>query len=164
MIFTAGSVDFYVKRASRTHKKLAAYIAIYTDIPVLIFNYPLAPENPYPAALNCSEEVYLYLVNAGIENIIVGGDSAGGGLAVSLALILKDKKIPLPKGIFALSPFLDLSLSGDTMKTHANKNIELSVWEGMWHVFQAWAGAIPEADKALNEINQFIMTIIRSGG
>ncbi|MDR0325344.1 MAG: alpha/beta hydrolase [Oscillospiraceae bacterium] len=206
-----------------THRKLAAHIAKNTEVPVCIFEYPLAPEYPYPAALNSSEGVYAYLLDHGYkaDNIVLGGDSSGGGLAIALTLLLKDKEIPFPKGIFLLSPMLDYTLSGDTMKTCAEKDplcfeedlridasyyiqnespfnplispvygdirgfpplliqagseeillsdatrfadkaktsqvdVELSVWEGMWHVFQGWVGEIPEAADAIEKIGRF---------
>jgi acetyl esterase/lipase len=212
-----------------THRKLVAHIVKSTTLPVLIFNYPLAPENPYPAALDVSEQVYFYLLNNGVqsENIIFGGDSSGGGLAIALALLLKKKNILLPKGIFLLSPMLDFTLSGSTMKTCAEKdptlfeedlkltagyyigqespsnplispvygdikgspplliqvggveillsdstrfadrakisqvNVQLSLWEGMWHVFQAWADEIPEAMDALEEIGEFTKDVFK---
>ena len=107
-----------------THRKFVSYIVKYTGVPILIIDYPLAPEHPYPAALESCEGIYSYLLEHGFqaENIILGGDSSGGGLAIALALLLKEKEIPLPKGIFALSPWLDLTFSGDTIKTCADRD------------------------------------------
>ncbi|MCX7746686.1 MAG: alpha/beta hydrolase [Clostridia bacterium] len=114
----------YNQGSSITHRKLVAHIAHSTNLPVMIHNYPLAPENPYPAALNSSEQVYTWLLDNGFkpENILLGGDSSGGGLALALMLLLKSKNYLLPKAAFLLSPMLDLTFSGDTIKTCAQSD------------------------------------------
>ena len=114
----------YCQGSVITHRKLVSHIAKAVETPIIVPDYPLAPENPYPAALHGVEGVYSYLLNNGFnaDNIILGGDSAGGGLAAALTLLLKDKKIPLPRGVFLLSPWLDLTFSGDSVKIYAEKD------------------------------------------
>lgn len=104
-----------------THRKLVSYIAKITNIPVFVHNYPLAPEYPYPAALNNSLQVYLHLNEKGYKSdqILYGGDSSGCALALSLILKLKSNHFQLPKGVFLFSPMLDFTLSGETIKTLA---------------------------------------------
>lgn len=104
-----------------THRKLASYIASITNTPVLVHNYPLAPEHPFPAALDFSEQVYQWLIERGYgaDQIIFGGDSSGCALELSLMLKLKDNGCPLPKASFLFSPMLDFTLSGETIKTLA---------------------------------------------
>ncbi len=109
----------FTQGSSVTHRKLASYIVYITNIPVLVHDYPLAPEHPYPEALDYSEQVYFWLIEKGYqaEQIIFGGDSSGCALALSLILKLKSREQLLPKGIFLFSPMLDLTLAGETMKT-----------------------------------------------
>ncbi|MCP1225318.1 alpha/beta hydrolase fold domain-containing protein [Sebaldella sp. S0638] len=97
-----------------THRKLVSEIANRSKLRLFIHNYPLAPENPYPEALNKSLEIYLQLLKSGIkaEKIILGSDSSGSALALALILLLKQKKYSLPKAAFLFSPMLDFSLSG----------------------------------------------------
>lgn len=75
----------------------------------MVHNYPLAPEHPFPAALEASVHFYEELLKNknSSQTVIFGGDSSGAGLAVSVILRLKELNIPLPKGLFLLSPQLD---------------------------------------------------------
>ena len=81
---------------------------------VLTIDYRVAPEEPYPAALEDAVESYDWLKRAGwkSEQIIVAGDSAGGGLALALCMYLKDHNIRLPGGLVLMSPWTDLTASG----------------------------------------------------
>lgn len=89
--------------------------------PVLSVEYRLAPEHPFPAALDDSLAVYRWLLGHGYEggDIAVMGDSAGGGLAVALALAVRNAKLSPPAAIAALSPLTDLSPTSDTRTTLA---------------------------------------------
>jgi acetyl esterase/lipase len=80
-------------------------------------DYRLAPEHPYPAAVDDARAAYEGLLAQGVEagQIAVAGESAGGGLAVALLLALRDAGIPLPSSAFLMSPYADLTLSGETM-------------------------------------------------
>ena len=112
-----------------THRKLAAEIANRSKLRVFIHNYPLAPENPYPAALNKSLELYLWLLESGLkaEKIIFGSDSSGSALALALILFLKKEKYPLPKMAFLFSPMLDFSLSGESVIK--NKDLDPKIFK-----------------------------------
>lgn len=81
---------------------------------VLTIDYRVAPENPFPAALLDASAAYEWLLKKGFEEnqIVIAGDSAGGGLALALCLYLKDHGRPLPAGIIAMSPWTDLTASG----------------------------------------------------
>lgn len=102
-------------------RTLTTKLAAGTSMDVLCFDYRLAPENPYPAA---TEDVmkawdYLMLLGYGAREVIVAGDSAGGNLALSLVLKLKEQERLLPRGLVLMSPWTDLTSSGKTHKTKA---------------------------------------------
>jgi len=89
---------------------------------VLVVDYRLAPEHPFPAALDDAVRAYRWLLADGAkpQRIAVIGDSAGGGLALSLLLRLRDQRIPLPAAAVALSPWTDLALTGPSLKLNAS--------------------------------------------
>ena len=89
-------------------------LATQCGVKVFCVAYRLAPENPYPAALDDSLEAYKYLCDKGYTNITVCGESAGGGLCYALNLKLKELNMPLPCGIIAISPWTDLTMSSDS--------------------------------------------------
>lgn len=102
-------------------RTLTAKLAATTSMDVLSFDYRLAPEHPYPAALQDAMKVwnYLMLLGYGARDIILIGDSAGGNLALSLTLKLKDEERLLPRGIVLMSPWTDLTSSGKSHETNA---------------------------------------------
>ena len=103
-------------------RTLTAKLASTTSMDVLSFDYRLAPENPYPAALEDAEKVwnYLMLLGYGARDIILTGDSAGGNLALALTLKLKADGRLLPRGLVLMSPWADLTSSGESHKTRAD--------------------------------------------
>ncbi len=195
---------------------------------VLTPDYRVAPEHPYPAALEDAVASYQWLLDKGYygEQIIVAGDSAGGGLAMCLCMYLKDHHMPMPGGIVAMSPWTDLTASGESYETNFDKDplfgntkesmiyvndyagdhdkmdcyisplfgdfrgfppmliqvgslemllsdsvsvaakareqgvrVRLSIYEGMFHVFQMAYLNIPESKKAWAEVGKFIDVI-----
>lgn len=195
---------------------------------VLTPDYRVAPEHPYPAALEDAVASYQWLLDKGYygEQIIVAGDSAGGGLAMCLCMYLKDHHMPMPGGIVAMSPWTDLTASGESYETNYDKDplfgntresliyvndyagehdkmdcyisplfgdfrgfppmliqvgslemllsdsvsvaakareqgirVRLSIYEGMFHVFQMAYLNIPESKKAWAEVGKFIDVI-----
>ncbi|MGN0431491.1 MAG: alpha/beta hydrolase [Lachnospiraceae bacterium] len=100
-------------------RTLTSKMASMTSMDVLGFDYRLAPENPYPAALEDAMKVwnYLMLLGYGARDIILAGDSAGGNLALALTLRLKDEGRLLPRGLVLMSPWTDLTFSGKSHKT-----------------------------------------------
>ena len=197
---------------------------------VLTPDYRVAPEHPYPAALEVALASYQWLLDKGYygEQIIVAGDSAGGGLAMALCMYLKDHHMPMPGGVIAMSPWTDLTASGESYTTNYEKDplfgntkesliyvndyagdhdkmdcyisplfgdfrgfppmliqvgslemllsdsvsvaakarqqgirVRLSIYEGMFHVFQMAYLNIPESKKAWAEVGKFI-DVLRS--
>lgn len=201
------------------------YNEVSHGISVLTVDYRVAPEEPYPAALQDAYAAYEWLLEQGwfSEQIILAGDSAGGGLAMALCHYLKDLGRQLPCGIIAMSPWTDLTASGTSYDTNYERDplfgktrdsliynrdyigendpmdsyisplfgdfrefppmllqvgsyemllsdsvevaakaraqgvkVRLSVYEGMFHVFQMAATMLPESKKAWVEIGRFI--------
>lgn len=109
----------YTMGSCNTHRSLTSRISLACQTPALLIDYRLAPENPFPAALEDVKSAYRWLLDQGINarRIVIAGDSAGGGLAVSAATALRDEKELLPAGIVCISPWADLTLSGETVTT-----------------------------------------------
>ncbi|MBT8107676.1 MAG: alpha/beta hydrolase [Gammaproteobacteria bacterium] len=114
----------YVLGSRRTHRKLAGHMAKATGIVAVLPEYRLAPENPFPAAIEDAVAVYKALLEAGHgpDDIVIAGDSAGGGLTVATLLSLRHEGVPLPAAAVLLSPFLDVTGSGESMKTRLGKD------------------------------------------
>jgi monoterpene epsilon-lactone hydrolase len=104
-----------------THRELAARLSLAAGVPVLIFDYRLAPEHPFPAGLDDAVAVYRNLISGSThpEQIIVFGDSSGANLATAMLLVLRAHGDPLPRAAVLASPWLDLTLSGESIETHA---------------------------------------------
>ena len=111
----------YVVSSAKTHRDVAAHIAKFTNSAVLVLDYRLAPENPFPAAVEDAERAFDYLIEQGISpsTIAVSGDSAGGGLALALMLKLRDSQKPLPSCAVLFSPWADLTCSGESYTANA---------------------------------------------
>lgn len=196
---------------------------------VLTVDYRVAPEFPYPAALEDAVASYKWLIEEkkyAPEKIVVAGDSAGGGLTLALMLYLRDHGIPLPAGVIVMSPWTDLTCSGESYTTNysrdpqfgntkdnmlynssyigdndprepyispvfgeyhgfppvlmqvgseevllsdtltvaeklrnAHGKLRLSVYDGMFHVFQMALRLIPESREAWTEVGRFLEII-----
>jgi acetyl esterase/lipase len=195
---------------------------------VFLPEYRLVPEYPFPAAIQDAQKAYRWLLTQGYKpnNIFIAGDSAGGGLSVATVLALREAGDALPAAVVCLSPWADLTCSGqshaqqaeaesmlntatlqkwatyyagsDTLKNPlispvyadfhnfpplliqvgsdeillddaralaekakaAGAQVELKIWNGMWHVWHIFGELIPESRQAFEEIGQFIETVI----
>jgi monoterpene epsilon-lactone hydrolase len=107
----------YVIGSAKSSVPLAGELARRTSARVIAVDYRLAPEHPFPAAVDDAKAAYKGLLSQGIApgNIALAGESAGGGLAVATALAVRDGQEPLPASILAMSPWIDLTLSGSTL-------------------------------------------------
>ncbi len=126
----------YVSGSCNDHRTVVAKIANLTGITNLLFEYRLAPEFPFPHALNDSLEVYRQVLNTGFrpENIVIMGESAGGGLSLALLLALKQTEISFPKAVVAISPWTDLTLSGESYVSKNKKSVApLDSWKVFSH-------------------------------
>ena len=108
--------------------KYYVFAGLYNEVsggyPVLTPDYRVAPEHPYPAALEDALASYQWLLKQGWfgEQIILAGDSAGGGLAMALTMYLRDHNLPMPGGIIAMSPWTDMTASGESYEYNFDKD------------------------------------------
>jgi len=118
--FVAGSSDYYLT--------LAAQLSIATGCAVLALDYRLAPEHPFPAGLEDSLHAFHWLHLNGPDcpsparHVAIAGDSAGGGLVLSMLLALRDRNEPQPTAAIAISPFADLTFAGDSLQSEAGRD------------------------------------------
>jgi acetyl esterase/lipase len=98
---------------------LASQVGRRVGAKVISVDYRLAPEHPYPAAVDDALAAYQALLQGGVDasNIVFAGESAGGGLAVATLINARDHALPLPAAAFVMSPMTDLTLAGTTMET-----------------------------------------------
>lgn len=213
----------YIMGSSSSHFTIAARLGKMADASVTVVDYRLAPEHPFPAALDdCVAAARDLIGELGASRVAIAGDSAGGGVTIATLCALRDAGGPLPACAFVMSPWVDLTGSGDSVTSKRNidpviepdmlggcaadylngvdasdpgasplfadltglpplliqvgsdevllddsvrlaesakqagVDVELDEWPGMWHVFQALVGPMPEATKAMQQGAAFI--------
>jgi epsilon-lactone hydrolase len=111
----------YVIGSPRSHRHLAAAIARAAGTRALLLDYRLAPEHPFPAALEDAVAAYQWLLRTGIApaRVVIAGDSAGGGLTMATLLALRDRALPMPAGGVCISPWVDLTNSAASYTSKA---------------------------------------------
>ncbi len=134
----------YVIGSPRSHRHLAAAIASASHASALLLDYRLAPEHPYPAAVDDATAAYRWLLDQGIApgRIVIAGDSAGGGLTVATLLALREARVPLPAGGVCISPWVDLTCGGASYATKADAD-PIVRRAGVEQMAQAYLGATP---------------------
>ncbi len=110
----------YIFGTLQTYRALNAALAKEAQAQVFALNYRLAPEHRFPAAVEDAVAGYRWLLKQGAhaENLLIAGDSAGGGLALATLLKLRAEQIPLPAAAVCFSPWTDLAVTGDSIKTN----------------------------------------------
>ena len=118
----------FVSNSIDSHRKMAAHLAKATGARVLLPEYRLAPEHPFPSQLDDAVRAYHWMLGQGIgaDRIATAGDSAGGNLAVSTVLKLRETGQPLPAAIVGFSPWLDMEHLGKTLETNAETDALVS--------------------------------------
>ena len=202
------------------YRGLTAQLAAHTGRRVLVPDYRLAPEHPFPAAPQDVFAVYRALLAEGAQDVVVAGDSAGGGLALAVAQQARSAGLPMPAALVLFSPFTDMHFSGESHhrceKTElvlnrpfmeqsraayaadwndplaaarhadlrgfppmliqateaeflysdssalaaaakaAGVTVQAENWPGLWHVWQILAGPLPDANRALRAVTDFL--------
>ena len=125
----------YVSGSCSDHRIHVSKFVKGSNIGALLYEYRLAPEFTFPAALDDSVKAYQWLLAQGFSssNIVFAGDSAGGGLGLATLLALKDQGRPLPAAAVAISPWTDLTCSGKSYSSNAKKCLSP---DGTWTAFQ----------------------------
>ena len=125
----------YMIGSMRTHRSPLSYLSRASDARVLGLNYRLAPEHPFPAAVEDSVAAYQWLLEEGISpgRIVIGGDSCGGGLTIATLVALKYFGYPLPAGGISHSGWTDLAHTGESFETKAEEDplLDREMLEGM---------------------------------
>jgi monoterpene epsilon-lactone hydrolase len=215
----------YVVGSPRSHIAMAARLGKRASATISVIDYRLAPEHPYPAAIEDCVAAYRAIVEQTDPGLVtIAGDSAGGGATLATLVVLRDAGDPLPGCAYLLSPWTDLTSSGESYRTKAGvdpmitvpgiaataaqyaadtpldhpgvspmfadlaglppmlvqtgseevllsdstglaeraraaaTDVQLDIREGMWHVYQIFAGWMPEANEALIDAATFIRT------
>ncbi|MGQ3058646.1 MAG: alpha/beta hydrolase [Nevskia sp.] len=143
----------YLGGSPRTHRGMLAHIAKAAAATVIAIDYRLAPEHPYPAALDDAVAGWQALLAQGLRpaDLVIGGDSAGGNLALVTAIALRDRGLPQASGLVLLSPWTDLSSSGSSMGTRAERDRLLTV-RGIDRAAHQFAGGLPLTDPRLSPL------------
>ncbi|MEM7037581.1 MAG: alpha/beta hydrolase [Bacteroidota bacterium] len=126
----------YAVGSTQTHRALVGEIAKQAGYCALIPEYRLAPENPYPAAIEDALWCYQWLLETGHapENIIFAGDSAGGGLAMATLLGAQERDLPMPAAAVLIAPWVDLTISQESILKNIDRSPMLYLRE-----MKAWA-------------------------
>ena len=148
-------------------KGFASTLAAECGVRVFCAAYRLAPETRFPGAVDDAEESYRYLLSKGYtpEQICLCGESAGGGLIYALCLRLKERGLPLPCGIIAISPWVDLTASGESYIT--NKDADPSLTEELLRFYaKCYADYVraPEVSPLFAELDGLPPSLIFVGG
>jgi monoterpene epsilon-lactone hydrolase len=118
----------YVLGSPISRRKTAGHLALTAQARALVPTYRLAPEHPFPAAIEDAVAAYQWLLADGADaaRVVLAGDSAGGGLALATALALRDRGLARPAGVVTISLWGDLTCSGETMESRAQADISCS--------------------------------------
>nr|ADM67446.1 esterase MY09-2 [uncultured bacterium] len=131
----------YVIGSVSTHRDIISRIARASGARALAIDYRLAPEHPFPAAVEDSTAAYRWLLSTGADpaRTVIAGDSAGGGLTVATLIALRDAGDPLPAAAVCLSPWIDMEALGESMTTKADADPTVER-QGLLQMAKAYLG------------------------
>jgi epsilon-lactone hydrolase len=142
----------YVVGQPPTYRALNAQIAREARVKVCVLDYRLAPEHPCPAAIDDALAAYRALLDERPPSrLVLGGDSAGGGLVMALLLAIRDAKLPMPSGAFLISPWVDLHCKADSYIREADRDVVLSR-PVMRQAAGHYAGDLPHDDPRVSPV------------
>ncbi len=146
----------YCSGSIASHRGMVSEAGRAACVRTLAAGYRLAPEHPFPAALEDARAAYRFLLDRGIapQHIALGGDSAGGGLSLALMTSLRDGGEPLPGCAWLVSPWADLAMTGQSLASKAA--VTLEIWPHMIHAWHLWAAVLSEGRLALHSAGRFI--------
>jgi phosphinothricin tripeptide acetyl hydrolase len=125
----------YAVGSAKAYRLFVSHLAARLKARVLIPDYRLAPENPFPAAIDDAVATYRWLLDQGVSphSFTIAGDSCGGGLTVATLAAARDAGLPMPAGAFVISPWVDLGLSGESIVSKAQEDtvLEVAALQGM---------------------------------
>jgi acetyl esterase/lipase len=134
----------YVMGSINTHRAMVARIARASQARALALDYRLAPEHPFPAAVDDTTAAYRWLLAQGYKpnKIVISGDSAGGGLVLAALVALRDANVSLPACAVPISPWTDMEGTGASMKTNASKDPMIPAGNngGLFNMAKAYVG------------------------
>jgi acetyl esterase/lipase len=121
----------YVLGSAAGYRNFVGQIAARANVAIFIADYGLAPEHPFPAAVNEAAAIYRGLAASGLSKLVIAGDSAGGGLALALLQFVtsaaKDAAMPKPLAAVLMSPWTDLALTGESIEARAESDPMLTL-------------------------------------
>jgi len=131
----------YVACSPAQYRSLTGALALRCNARVLALDYPLAPEHPFPAAVDAALNCYRWLLasRTPASQIVVGGDSAGGGLSLSFLLAARENGLDLPAGAVLLSPWVDLTGTAESIRSNAPSD-DVVVDDGSHSLARMYAG------------------------
>lgn len=144
----------FIAGSTASHRKLGGHLAKELNVTVLLLEYRLAPEHPFPAQMEDFTAAYCALLDKGFlpENLSLGGDSAGSSVAVSTALNLRDQGIPVPGHIICFSPWVDVELTSPSLWTSGATDYLVPRPSGPELVAMFLGGTTPADDPLANPL------------
>jgi len=152
----------------QTHRHLVSHLAVAAGITAVSIDYRLAPEHPFPAALDDAVAAYRWLLAQGFPSsgIVLAGDSAGGNLAAAAVLKIRDDGLPTPGGLYLISAWLDLTQSGisyDLRGTHDPILTRQSMCEAAKLYLGQFDGKHPRVSPVNGDLSGFPPLMIQVG-
>ncbi|UUO01164.1 alpha/beta hydrolase [Mycolicibacterium novocastrense] len=140
----------YASGSARCYRGLAGALAAVTGIQVVVADYRLAPEHPFPAALDDALSVYAALRRQ-VTTIAVAGDSAGGGLTLALAQRIRDESVPMPAALGLICPWLDLAVDQAAARPPAKDPLIIPSLTAEWCEF--YVGENDASDPGISPVH-----------